>query len=110
MSHILNVEDDLAAIFGNYRDSAWDSEWKHLQEKKPVGSRVTGKIALIYPFGCFLDIGERFPALLLITNIDSRISLVPEEYARAIKVGQELTGKIYIHVDDRRQIGVTQKS
>jgi ribosomal protein S1 len=90
-------------------------EWDDLQEERPRGSRLKGRVLSVHPFGVFVDIGvdTRIPVLLEIIHFkvnedqpEHRIRF-PEDYP---EVGDDIDARILAYSIKPRDIRLTQLS
>ena len=100
----MGVHDDLREHFGDFESPAAAAEWKHVKASIALGQSVAGIVVKSYPFGVFVDIGVRFPALLLITRFEgSRNAPLSNP-----PLGSAIQARVCVYADCDRQIGLTQ--
>ncbi|MCK5599704.1 S1 RNA-binding domain-containing protein [bacterium] len=74
--------------------------WDEIEEKFPVGSKVTGKIVKIIDAGAFVNLDENFDAFLHFSKVPSDEG---QDWKEKISVDQEVEGTIiHINVRDKR--------
>lgn len=86
--------------FPGFQSKELEAEWRELQSRLSLGKCVEGTVALSFPFGFILDIGERFPALMLITKMDNN--------TKNISIGDVVAGNIYVFDEAKKEIAITQ--
>src|SRR5205807_495945 len=80
--------------------------WTTVQQRYPMGSRVTGKIVRLTDFGAFVELEPGVDGLLHISQMSNRPIGRPDEL---VSVGDELT-LLVIRVDaNERRIGLSLK-
>src|SRR5207237_102613 len=80
--------------------------WTTVQQRYPMGSRVTGKIGRLTDFGAFVELEPGVDGLLHISQMANRPISRPDEL---VSVGDELT-LLVIRVDaNERRIGLSLK-
>ena len=84
------------------------NEWNKFKQKYPVGIEVEGKIIKKMPFGVFLDIGEKFLALLeIIEMVDLNYDHFQSN--QQFNVGDKVQGTVGDYTDYNKQMRITQK-
>ena len=80
--------------------------WTTVQQRFPMGSRVTGKVVRLTDFGAFVELEPGVDGLLHISQMSNRPIGRPDEL---VSVGDELT-LLVIRVDaNERRIGLSLK-
>ena len=96
----MNVLEEIEKRFPDFRSSNIDQEWNRLVESKSLGDFLTGKIVFHLPFGYLINIGERFPAIMLVTKIKSECN--------NLSIGDMISGNIYLFDSKLKEIALTQ--
>lgn len=83
--------------------------WKNFKNRYKVGQTVSGKIVHKAPFGVFIDIGEDFPCLLEIIEIEN---LNYDQYTseKIFRLGEKVEGKVGDFTEENKQMRITQKN
>ena len=68
MDRVINWSESVRLHFGDVTLPELLPAWNDLKLHLPVGSKVSGPVVLKAPFGVWLDLGVRFPAMLLIPD------------------------------------------
>jgi len=80
--------------------------WSTVQQRFPMGSRVTGKVVRLTDFGAFVELEPGVDGLLHVSQMSHRPVNRPEDL---VSVGDELT-LLVIRVDpNERRIGLSLK-
>lgn len=103
-----NWDADIRAVFPDWQTEAANERWPAIRKSLTVGQTVTGKVVSRAPFGVWLDIHVKQPALLLVVNMDGagarRITF--DDFP---SIGSELTARINA-LGDTGEIGLTQQN
>ena len=83
--------------------------WPAVKAWLPLGTLVTGTIVHSEHFAVFLDIGAGFPVLLSCVRFANAPRSNGEPPLHSPPLGGRLSGRIYVHGDDARQIAITQR-
>ena len=104
----MNVEENLEDYFSKYELEESAQSWEDAKKDFPIGSLVKCVVATKEQFGVFVDIGVRFPALLLVVNFKNAGSV---RYSMDMypEVGSEIEARIGIFNDVAQRFGLTQK-
>jgi ribosomal protein S1 len=101
------LAERLQQAFPGYLASPREA-WDEAKAAYPLGAQVSGRVVQREHFGVFIDIGVGFPALLLCVHFaDDAARGLPDDYP---PVGTDVAGRVYVHNDRDRQIGLTQKA
>lgn len=104
-----SVNYRLEQSFPGYKSIESTEAWNKLKEKYPLGTAIRGTVVLQEDFGIFIDIGEGFPCLILLTKLwDSHFNRHINGKDDFPPIGKNVIGVIYVYGDEQRQIGVTQ--
>ena len=103
----MNVEDRLQAHFNKYKEEQPGLSWEETKKAYPRGSLVRGIVVTKEQFGVFVDIGVRFPALLLVPNFKNAkvIRYSMEMYP---EVGSEVEAWVVGFNEPAQRIGLSQ--
>ncbi|MFH1874952.1 MAG: 30S ribosomal protein S1 [Pseudomonadota bacterium] len=105
-SQVVNVGDEVEAIVLNIETDnkrislglkqIQENPWSSLEDKFPIGSKVTGKIRNIADFGVFVDVGADVDGLVHISDLEwvQNFANPAEKY----KKGDEIEA-VVLHVD-----------
>ena len=63
--------------FGDYESSSLDREWQLIQGKYIRGDHIEGEVIAHCSFGVWVDVGEKFPALIETIHI---VEMTAEKY------------------------------
>jgi hypothetical protein len=104
----MDWRDHIRTRFPDWGTEEALSDWPELCSRLRVGQPVSGVVVARAPFGVWLDIGFRFPALLLVPRMqgakERRITF--EDYP---PLGASVEGRINA-LGTRGEIGVTQQT
>jgi len=104
-TQVLNVDRDNKRISLGLKQIQPDP-WESVQQRYPMGSRVTGKIVRLTDFGAFVELEPGVDGLLHVSQMSSRPIASPSDL---VNVGDELTLMV-IRVDpNERRIGLSLK-
>ncbi len=104
----MSVDERLGGYFGDYRSPDLADRWETTMQQLVLGSTVSGIVVSQEQFGVFLDIGVAFPALILVPKLKDADKIRYTSVETYPAVGTRVQGRIYVFVDDMRQIGITQ--
>ncbi|MEC7290429.1 MAG: S1 RNA-binding domain-containing protein [Pseudomonadota bacterium] len=105
---MINWSDEIERIFGGYLSEDKSQEWSRVKDQLKQNEIVSGVVVAKAPFGLWVDIGVKFPALIeviVLSGVDYETYL-DEKY---FTVGSEVKAKISGVRDDKRQIYLHQK-
>jgi small subunit ribosomal protein S1 len=80
--------------------------WADAPERFPVGSKVTGKVARLQPFGAFIEIAPGIDGLVHVSEISTKRIEHPRE---ALKEGDEVTATVLAVEPDKQRLSLTLK-
>src|SRR5205823_9492230 len=104
-TQILNIDRDNKRISLGLKQIQPDP-WSTVQQRFPMGSRVTGKVVRLTDFGAFVELEPGVDGLLHVSQMANRPINRPEDL---VNVGDELTLMV-IRVDpNERRIGLSLK-
>lgn len=107
MDRVINWSESVRLHFGDVTLPELLPAWNDLKLHLPVGSKVSGPVVLKAPFGVWLDLGVRFPAMLLITRFKDRFTY--DNYVEhGPQPGDHLDAIVYLFNDVDRQLVLTQ--
>ena len=81
--------------------------WQAAAEKFPVGSKVTGKVARIMPFGAFIELDKNIDGLLHVSNVSWEWL---DDINKALKIGDEIEVEIMEFDLENKRITLSRKS
>ena len=81
--------------------------WEQAEEKFPVGTVVTGKVARLMPYGAFIELGSHIDGLLHVSNYDWDWI---EDISKVLKVGDEVEVKVMDFDAENHRITLSRKA
>lgn len=81
--------------------------WQLAEEKFPVGTVVTGKVARIMPFGAFVELDKNIDGLLHVSNISWEWL---DDINKALKVGDEVEVQVVEFDAENKRITLSRKA
>ena len=94
---VKEIKGDKVALSAKFDEN---NPWIDVQEKFPVGSVVTGKVARMTDFGAFIQLSEGVDALLHVSQISRQRIEKPSD---VLKVGDEIEAKVVdVNIDDHK--------
>ena len=87
------------------RDTELD--WQRFCDRVQVGQRISGVVVAARDYGAYLDFGERFPALVEVTNFARTRYPIP--IVDLLAIGVELRGEIIQVVPWRRFVRAIER-
>jgi small subunit ribosomal protein S1 len=80
--------------------------WADVAARFPVGSKVTGKVARLQPFGAFIEVAPGIDGLVHISAIVDRRIEHPRD---ALKEGEEVTATVLVVEPDKKRLSLSIK-
>jgi len=104
---VLKVDFDAEKITLSIK-SLYEDPWIKIEEKYPVGSKVSGNISKIMPFGAFMNLEDCIEGLIHISNLGvGRRIKHPEE---VLSKGQFVEAYVLSIDKDHKKLSLTLKS
>ena len=100
---IKEINDDKIALSLKFEDT---NPWNNASEKFAVGAIVTGTVARMTDFGCFVEIEPGVDALLHVSQIARHHVDKPSD---ELKVGDVIEAKIVEFNEDEKKISLSRK-
>jgi small subunit ribosomal protein S1 len=104
---VLNVDKDQHRISLGLKQIE-PNPWLTIDIRHPVGSKVTGKITSITPFGAFMEIEKDIEGLIHVSDLSWTKRV--EDPSEMLEVGQEVTAMLFSidKVKQRISLGIKQ--
>lgn len=102
------ADQEVRRLFGEYGSTDRHDEWCAATAGLQVGATASGRVALVYHFGVFVDVGIGFPALLEVVEFDHR-GRRHDERAPWPVVGEMIEVRVAYINDEAHVIRLTQK-
>lgn len=81
--------------------------WDMAEEKFPVGTQITGRVARLMPYGAFVELDKNIDGLLHVSNYSWDWI---DDISKVLKVGDEVEVKVMAIDADRKRITLSRKA
>lgn len=102
---IIDFDKDKSKISLTLKDVQEDP-WYNIEERYPIGTVVSGKVARMVPFGVFVELEEGIDGLVHISHISDKHVVKPEDI---LKIGEIINVRITDVNRENKRISLSKK-